>query len=326
MEEADDLRNIFVSENDIIDSLSEEIKDFEEECAKEYAQTLNDTSSFMDRLRKLVAEESLTVEQYGSFATGLWLKHCDIDLLLVPKEDPYEVSNTLVDDYLDRVYLLLKRSSLCKNVQINKKVRVPMIRAEIGVDNSSKTRKVDMTVLDRSHNGRTIAQFVSEQLGNFPQLRPMFFAIKTLSYSFRLNDPKNGGIRTYAIIVMLLSRISSWNECKLGKLLLDFLYYFGFYYDYSFEYRGEGENDCRPLDFEEERMVLKILDPLNTNNNIGTTDVIVREERQRAGAAEDVQGGLHQPVLEREGLPTGTDVRHEEDPGAQLNELGRLQH
>lgn len=29
-------------------------------------------------------QKNLDVEIYGSFATGLWLKHCDIDLLLIP--------------------------------------------------------------------------------------------------------------------------------------------------------------------------------------------------------------------------------------------------
>jgi DNA polymerase sigma len=38
-----------------------------------------------------------------------------------------------------------------------------------------------------------------------PQLKPLFFVIKALTYFFKLNDPKNGGIRTYAIVIMILS-------------------------------------------------------------------------------------------------------------------------
>lgn len=29
-------------------------------------------------------QRNIDVEIYGSFGTGLWLKHCDIDLLLIP--------------------------------------------------------------------------------------------------------------------------------------------------------------------------------------------------------------------------------------------------
>lgn len=158
-----------------------------------------------------MVEEKLEVEQYGSFATGLWLKNCDIDLLLIPPMDIYEITNQMIEDYLDKVHTLLKKSNICRNILINKKVRVPMIRAEIPIENSNKTRKIDMTIIDRNHNGRSIAHFVKEQLRIYPQLRPMFFTIKTLSYHFKLNDPKNGGIRTYAIIIMLLSRIANWN-------------------------------------------------------------------------------------------------------------------
>ncbi len=39
----------------------------------------------------------------------------------------------------------------------------------------------------------------------YPQLKPLFFVIKSLTYNYHLNDPKTGGIRTYAIIVMILS-------------------------------------------------------------------------------------------------------------------------
>jgi DNA polymerase sigma len=86
-----------------------------------------------------------------------------------------------------------------------------MIRLEIPIERSSKNRKVDITVLDRNHNGKLIANFVRSQLSVYPDLKPLFYVIKTLSCHFKLTDPKNGGIRTYAIIVMLLSFIAKWN-------------------------------------------------------------------------------------------------------------------
>jgi DNA polymerase sigma len=124
-----------------------------------------------------------------------------------------------------------------------------MIRLEIPIDNSSKTRKVDITILDRNHNGKVINNFVRSQMAVYPALKPLFYVIKTLSCHFKLTDPKNGGIRTYAIIVMLLSFIAKWNENTLGKLLLDFLYYFGFYYEYSYDlYSSEMTNDVESLE------------------------------------------------------------------------------
>ena len=149
---------------------------------------------------------------YGSFATGLWLKHCDIDYLLVPQNVKiYDVSSGMIEDYLDRILVILKKSGMCRNATINKKIRVPMIRAEISIESSQKTRKIDITIMDRNHNGRAITHYINEQLTAYPLLKPMFYIIKSLSHEYKLNDPKKGGIRTYAIIIMLLSRIVSWN-------------------------------------------------------------------------------------------------------------------
>lgn len=106
---------------------------------------------------------------------------------------------------------------------------MPLIRLEI-VSDSGKIRKIDITILDRNHNGRAITIFILDQLKNYPKIHPIFFVIKNLSCGYKLNDPKNGGIRTYAIVIMLISCLSKWKDSSLGKLLLDFLYYFGFYY------------------------------------------------------------------------------------------------
>lgn len=73
---------------------------------------------------------------------------------------------------------------------------------------------------------------------------------------------------------MLLSCIAKWNETNVGKFLIDFLYYFGFYYDYQYEMntavglmqgRLEQLNNIDPY-----VMTLHIYDPLNNSNNVGT--------------------------------------------------------
>ena len=70
---------------------------------------------------------------------------------------------------------------------------------------TSKIKRIDITVFDRNHNGPIIAHYISENMKIYPQLKPLFFVIKYLTYNYHLNDPKTGGIRTYAIIMMILS-------------------------------------------------------------------------------------------------------------------------
>ena len=88
----------------------------------------------------------------------------------------------------------------------------------------------------------------------------MFLVLKTLTCHYRLNDQKNGGIRTYTLFIMLLSCILKWNSYDLGKLLIDYLFYFGFYYDH---YELKPEEDDYSI-------VMHIMDPLNPTNDLGS--------------------------------------------------------
>lgn len=122
-----------------------------------------------------------------------------------------------------------------------------MLRLDIEFPHThGKIRKVDITVFDRNHNGMAISHYIIENIKMFPQLKPLFFTIKSLTYHFKLNDPKNGGIRTYALIIMIISflqneRIKGCDILKisLGELLLKFFHFFGFEYQYGYGPAGD---------------------------------------------------------------------------------------
>lgn len=135
-----------------------------------------------------------------------------------------------------------------------------MLRFEIKEKNRDKTRKVDITVYNSQHNGQKSIKMITNFMENLPTLRPLFYIIKSLTYHYRLNDPKNKGIRSYAVIVMLYNFLYHRNhlDIKLGQLLIDFLNYFGFIHNYEFMYQTN-------------EICLNIVDPLNYNNNIGNS-------------------------------------------------------
>ena len=58
---------------------------------------------FYNKLSNIAQNENYNVELCGSFSTGLWLKNCDIDILLIPK-DQYigEQQPNYVENILDR--------------------------------------------------------------------------------------------------------------------------------------------------------------------------------------------------------------------------------
>lgn len=131
------------------------------------------------------------------------------------------------------------------------------------------TRKIDITILDMNHNGKQHVMYVEQLLHMYnKKLRYLFFVIKKLTHCYKLNDPKNKGIRTYAIILMLALFLQENNSNdNLGDLLLLFLFKFGYNYDY--EYILE----------EEETMILNLPDPVNIKNNVGnSTDVYLLQK------------------------------------------------
>lgn len=94
-------------------------------------------------------------------------------------------------------------------------------------------------MLDSSHNGIQIVNYIQSHIKNIPQIVDLFFIIKSLTFNYKLHDPKNGGIRTYAIIIMILSffqRVDTTKIYNLGQLLMRFLYFFGYEYQYEYGY------------------------------------------------------------------------------------------
>jgi DNA polymerase sigma len=125
-----------------------------------------------------------------------------------------------------------------------------MLRYDIEFPNiagPNKVKKIDITVIDRNHNGLAIVHYISENLNIYPQLKPLFFIIKSLTCHYKLYDPKNGGIRTYAIIIMILSYLqslgASFNNYTLGQHLLRFLFFFAFEYQYGYAPESELRQD-----------------------------------------------------------------------------------
>ena len=188
---------------------------------------------------------NLHIEVYGSFATKLWLKHCDIDLLLIPKGIPIFEH---VEGYLDEIYFMLMgvcQSTKRLSASMLKTIKVPMIRVEMQDkevaywERKRNPRKFDITIMDSNHNGKQHVRYITHLMSCYPFLQPLFYVIKKLSYTFKLNDPKQNGVRSYAIILMIAYFLQDYqvdplNPAAQGELLLGFLRKYGYIHEYDF--------------------------------------------------------------------------------------------
>ncbi len=104
---------------------------------------------------------------------------------------------------------------------------------------NARARKIDITVIDKSHNGLETVQYINQYLKLIPEMQAIYIIIKSLTYQYKLYDPKNGGIRSYAIFLMLLSFLQTHMETSTAQRLLQFLYYFGYIYEYEYPHQHQ---------------------------------------------------------------------------------------
>lgn len=146
--------------------------------------------------------------------------------------------------------------------------------------------KIDVTVQDPRHNGLKCVQLVQDYLKEYDCLRYLVLPLKQLIYNSELNDPYQGGITSYGLILMIVAflqfkvkNIDSIQNIKpnLGKLFIEFLNFY-----MNFEYTGTEINPLKPNDlamnndpfkklpqqFVEFNQCMHIKDPLNPANNV----------------------------------------------------------
>ena len=77
--------------------------------------------------------------------------------------------------------------------------------------------------------------------------------------NFKLNNPSKGGIKTYALFLMLMYGLQALPAHRLGQAFMNVIYYFSYIFQYE-EYFDEQKNY---------KLRFNLIDPLNHSNNVG---------------------------------------------------------
>lgn len=206
---------------------------------------------------------SATIELFGSSACGLALPSSDLDLVIEGIEDfnpNFPLPHlALLSDTL--------RASGITELSIIPNAKVPIVkychpRARVWVD-------VSFTVL----NSTRCIPLVKEYLESYPLLRPLTTVFKTLLRQHGLHKPHDGGLGSYAVVLLLVSFLrlreqsgDVHNPIHLGPLVVDFLRYFS---NYGTQFAFTPGAKDHPIDMV--RGIhgrLEIWDPLDPDNNV----------------------------------------------------------
>ena len=156
----------------------------------------------------------------------------DIDLAIINKDDKnspfYETNHILMKNM---VQILKNRPDIIEDVHYVDQAHIPIIK--ITSSEKFNYKKIDITVKDcedNTHNGEKCVKLVKKYLSKYKELKPLFLVIKQLVFLAQLNDPYQGGVSSYTLILMLVSflqmkkKIFKENEedINYGRYLIEF--------------------------------------------------------------------------------------------------------
>lgn len=159
---------------------------------------------------------------------------------------------------------------------------VPIVKATCTKEFGSK--KIDITVQDGKHTGMKCVELVERYLNVYPCLRYLVLPLKQLLFNSGMNNPYEGGLTSYALVLMIVSflQYKLYNKQSidpanpnLGSLFIEFLTWYA-QMDHSI-------TEIRPMQATSEvalppfvqgmpdhlgGLQLTITDPLNHTNNV----------------------------------------------------------
>ena len=284
------LINNKIIEQDILkNSLKKDILDYQK-YIKIHINNYNEinnkiVANIQNNINKI--NKNYKAKLYGSRATNLCLMWSDIDIVIY-----YENSSNIKDDnkkdedddideeskcennynFLEKLNEKLNEDILfVENIKYLNKAKVPIIK--IKTTKEYNNTMVDITLKTKEHFGLKCVKLIKYYLEKYESLEPLLFPLKTILKVGELNDPYNGGLSSYALILMIVNFLEyqkqnnkNINIDNIGELFYNFLFFYGGrkdtnYIDLNNKKKSTFSNNC----------LVYITDPLNANNNVAKT-------------------------------------------------------
>ena len=256
----------------------------------EYHQYIKENTEKFQEINKIIIEKlqnninkinnNYKAKIYGSRATNLCLMWSDIDIVIyseqcnkekeISKNGEEEIED-IKPEFLEKLNIILNNDlTFVENIKYIKKAKVPIIK--IKTTKQYYNTMIDITLQTKEHFGLKCVNLVNKFCKEYESLEPLLFTLKTMLKISELNDPYNGGLSSYALVLMIVNFFEhqkkvkkSIDKDKLGDLFYDFLFFYG------------GRKDSNYIDINSYTLINKeynfiyIADPLNKNNNVAKT-------------------------------------------------------
>lgn len=224
----------------VLKSLHRDLLDFQEYNKDQIRKIKPIQEELLEFIKESVAETlpDFEVKLYGSHATGLCLSWSDLDTVLVHKKG---MSHLTFSPSLQSLYVKLLEKPWRKSIKYIDTAVIPLIK--IIASDKYNNMQIDISVQDSKHYGLKCVDLVKSYMNEFEALEPLLYSLKNLLKNANLNDPYTGGLSSYGLILMLVSFLQNQNEhgkdistkkeSNVGRLFLEFCYYYGVVFDHN---------------------------------------------------------------------------------------------
>ena len=263
--------NKYLDQKLIKNSLKRDIIDY-------HTYMKNRTNEFEEINKKIIYELQKYINQinpnykvllYGSRATNLCLLWSDMDVVICNKNNSqnknYDFLQKLTDNLNDK-------TSFIESIKYLNRAKVPVIK--IITTKKYQNTMIDITMQTEQHFGIKCVNLVKEYLNKYEALEYLIFPLKTMLKMAELNDPYNGGLSSYALILMIVYFLKfeknngkNINIDNIGNLFYDFLFFYGGRKNTNYlDMNIEISQKQKITSYNNEQFF--IIDPLNNENNV----------------------------------------------------------
>ncbi|CDW83969.1 UNKNOWN [Stylonychia lemnae] len=302
------------------------------------------------------------IQMYGSMATGLAIDSSDMDVLVsgVFNQEGGVIDRLNLIEQMKRLHKQLNKLYCLESNSIIETATVPVIKIvrnqtlikiqiidlqkirdaqsnghheSVAIEEDMKHLKIDITFNDQENeqniNGVNFAQplhlgikcchYIKQKLSEYPQLQSLSLLLKKFLALRDLNSPFLAFInqdlpQTYDPSTDMLSP---------ARIFTQFLIYFGRIFDVKLSMINEYQQIV-PLPFLTFSSVLIILDPLNTNNNIGKSTYNFDQIRNEFTSAYEKILTMHKEFIENKDGLESIESEIEEFKSQKLSILNKV--
>ena len=287
------------SDNEVISLLTTDLYDLYHYNNIIYESRIQEINKMINILKEII-DINVDIKLYGSYATKTSLSWSEVDILIIPNNNPNYINDNFYMNFIQNLFHKLKNGFYGKVFYLeDTHIITPIIKVEVNENNI--TLIYNIYVFDNINYGDDLKNINDNSLLNSVIMTneynnkykgkfiPLLLGLKEILYNANLinnyyNNMNLEGISSYALNVMLMSFLDHYachtNEIPLGQIFMDFLKINGYLNHENnnkkviyLDYNNNGHNEKNEeIKFYSENATnldsLIIIDPFNIRNNL----------------------------------------------------------